>query len=454
MGGLAKPVSVWKTPMAMTTRPIHFLPQNAHQMLSLPLPFNTCQIQLLKEQVPRRRMVLRRAKLTEEPSIPSTPAAVPPDLQKHSEEAMDGKADQTVEQGSSSKDRDWVPVLPHVLTAAMANFLFGYHIGVVNGPLGSIAHDLGFDGDAIMEGFVVSIFLIGAFLGSLSGGILADKVGRRRTFQLDMLPMILGAALSASTQTVGGMLLGRFLVGLGIGVNTALVPLYISEVAPTKYRGALGSICQVGTCVGIIAALVIGIPAETDPHWWRTMFWFGTIPAAYLVVAMQFTAESPRWLAKVGRWEEAQNVIKSLWGRFEVEKALEELRNAEKGQQDDASWAELLLERNFKVAVIGGALFMLQQFAGINGVLYFSSLTFQDAGITNSTTASAVVGVANLVGALAALSLMDTQGRRKLLMGSYSGMAISMLTLVLALEMPFPEQFSHFLSITGTLMVT
>jgi hypothetical protein len=130
-----------------------------------------------------------------------------------------------------SEEISWVPVLPHVLTAAMANFMFGYHIGVMNGPLESIARELKFEGDTIMQGFVVSIFIVGAFIGSISGGVLADKVGRRRTFQIDAIPLILGAALSASAQSVEMMVLGRFMVGIGIGVNTSLVPLYISEVS-------------------------------------------------------------------------------------------------------------------------------------------------------------------------------------------------------------------------------
>jgi sugar porter (SP) family MFS transporter len=229
--------------------------------------------------------------------------------------------------------------------------------------------------------------------------------------------------------------------------------MYISEVAPTKFRGALGSMCQIGTCIGIISALLIGLPAETDPHWWRTMLWLAAIPGVALMVGMQFAAESPRWLGKMGRWDEAENVIKNLWGEGEVEVAMEELRAASsnEGEDEDITWSELIQAPYFKVAAIGSALFALQQFAGINGVLYFSSLTFRDAGITNSVAASAAVGLANLIGAVVALSLMDNQGRRKLLMGSYAGMAFSMALLVSALEMPGNSDFAHILSVGGTL---
>lgn len=105
----------------------------------------------------------------------------------------------------------------------------------------------------------------------------------------------------------------------------------------------------------------------------------------------------------------------------------------------------------YQVAFIGGALFLLQQFAGINGVLYFSSLTFQDVGITDGALASLLVGVTNFAGALCASYLMDKEGRQKLLIGSYLGMAISMLLVVGATSLPLDEDFSHNLSILGTL---
>ncbi|KAL3700840.1 hypothetical protein R1sor_018862 [Riccia sorocarpa] len=362
-----------------------------------------------------------------------------------------GQATEQATTGVFGWDLSWLPVLPHVITAAMANFLFGYHIGIINGPLESIAKELNFEGNTLLEGFVVSIFIVGAFVGSISGGVLSDSVGRRRTFQICAVPLIAGAALSASAQSVDAVILGRLLVGVGIGVNTALVPLYISEVAPTKYRGALGSLCQIGTCTGLIAALIFGIPAETDPHWWRTMFWVATLPGLLLIGGMQYAVESPRWLGKVGKWDEARATIDRLWGKDQVEEAIEELRNANATKEEEASWSELLSRRYFKVAGIGGALFALQQFAGINGVLYFSSSSFQDAGITNSIAASAAVGFSNLAGAVVASSLMDRQGRRKLLMGSYTGMAISVGIMVAALNLPMDEQLSHTLSVVGNL---
>ncbi|PSS14358.1 Plastidic glucose transporter like [Actinidia chinensis var. chinensis] len=371
-----------------------------------------------------------------------------------SPEQPDDEATSLQEKDNSGVDLGWLPAFPHVLVASMSNFLFGYHIGVMNGPIVSIARELGFEGNSFLEGLVVSIFIASAFIGSISCGSLVDKLGCRRTFQVITIPLILGAIVSAQAHSLDEILWGRFLVGLGIGVNTVLVPIYISEVAPTKYRGSLGTLCQIGTCLGIIASLFLGLPSENDPHWWRTILYIASVPGFILSLGMQFAVESPRWLCKSGKVEDAKEVISNLWGQSEVNKAMEEFQSVIRNDGGDleSTWLELLEQPHSRAAFIGGALFVLQQFAGINGVLYFSSLTFQDVGITNGALASLYVGITNFAGALCALYLMDKQGRKRLLMGSYFGMAMSMFLIVYAISSPIDEELSHSLSILGTIL--
>ncbi|KAF6159131.1 hypothetical protein GIB67_032748 [Kingdonia uniflora] len=360
----------------------------------------------------------------------------------------------------------------------------------MNGPIVSIARELGFEGNSLLEGLVVSIFIGGAFVGSIGSGSLVDKFGCRRTFQIATIPLILGAIFSAQAQSLDNFISGRFLVGLGLGVTTVLVPVYISEVAPTKYRGSLGTLCQIGTCIGIIVSLFLGIPAEKDPHWWRMMLYIASVPGFILTFGMHFAVDSPRWLYKVGRLDDAKDVIWDLWGKTEVDKSIENFQSvsAKDCTDSESSWLDLLKEPQSKVAFIGGTLFVLQQFAGINGVLYFSSLTFQEVGITTSALASLFVGLANFAGALFALYLIEKEGRQRLLIGSYLGMvreidrtyyfdlklklykthlrmekaetnldkfgnaAASMFLVVYSLSAPVDEQLSHNLSILGILM--
>ncbi|TKY49974.1 plastidic glucose transporter 1 [Spatholobus suberectus] len=349
----------------------------------------------------------------------------PPESQQTRNVAGDeGTKNLSLRQNGANSESGWLPAFPHVLAASMSNFIFGYHIGVMNGPIVSIARELGFEGNSFIEGLVVSIFIAGAFIGSISSGSLVDRLGCWLTFQIDSIPLILGAIISAQAHSLNEIIGGRFLVGLGIGVNTVLVPIYISEVAPTKYRGALGSLCQIGTCLGIITSLFLGIPSENDPHWWRTMLYIASIPGILVALGMQFAVDSPRWLCKAGRINDAKTVVRELWGASEVDSAIEEFQSVSKndGSDLDSRWSEILEEPHSRVAFIGGTLFVLQQFAGINGVLYFSSLTFQEVGVESSALASLFVGLTNFAGALCALYLIDREGRQKLLIGSYLGM--------------------------------
>ncbi|KAI8558251.1 hypothetical protein RHMOL_Rhmol04G0076000 [Rhododendron molle] len=187
---------------------------------------------------------------------------------------------------------------------------------------------------------------------------------------------------------------------------------------------------------------------------WRTILYLASVPGFILTLGMQFAVDSPRWLCKAGRLEDAQKVIRDLWGPSHIDKAIEEFQSVIRSDGDDleSRWLELLEKPHSRAAFIGGALFVLQQFAGINGVLYFSSLTFQDVGITSGALASLYIGLTNFAGALCALYLMDKQGRKRLLVGSYFGMAISMFLVVYSITSPLDEELGHNLSILGTIL--
>ncbi|XP_050386692.1 plastidic glucose transporter 4-like [Argentina anserina] len=158
-------------------------------------------------------------------------------------------------------------VLPYVGVACLGAILFGYHLGVVNGALEYLSKDLGIAENVAIKGWVVSTLLAGATVGSFTGGSLADKFGRTRTFQLDAIPLTIGAFLCATAQSVEQMIIGRLLAGIGIGISSAIVPLYISEISPTEIRGALGSVNQLFICLGILGALVAGLPLSANPLW-------------------------------------------------------------------------------------------------------------------------------------------------------------------------------------------
>ncbi|KMT18568.1 hypothetical protein BVRB_2g027020 [Beta vulgaris subsp. vulgaris] len=352
-------------------------------------------------------------------------------------------------QGKSSAS-----VLPYVGVACLGAILFGYHLGVVNGALDYLSADLAIAGNAVLQGWVVSILLAGATVGSFTGGSLADQFGRTRTFQLDAIPLAIGAYLCATAQSVQIMMIGRLLCGIGIGISSALVPLYISEISPTEIRGALGSVNQLFICIGILAALVAGLPLAGNPLWWRTMFGIATIPSVLLAVGMGFCPESPRWLFQQGKIAEAQKAVAALYGKERVPEVINDLRTSVQGgsSEPEAGWFDLFSKRYRKVVSVGAALFLFQQMAGINAVVYYSTSVFRSAGIASDVAASALVGASNVFGTAVASSLMDKQGRKSLLMTSFSGMAASMLLLSLSFTWKVLAPYSGTLAVVGTVL--
>ncbi|KAK4776237.1 hypothetical protein SAY87_024198 [Trapa incisa] len=344
-------------------------------------------------------------------------------------------------------------VLPYVGVACLGAILFGYHLGVVNGALEYLAKDLGISENTVLQGWIVSTLLAGATVGSFTGGALADKFGRTKTFQLDAIPLVVGAFLCATAQNVQTMIIGRLLSGIGIGISSAIVPLYISEISPTETRGALGSVNQLFICIGILAALIAGLPLSGNPLWWRTMFGVAVVPSVFLAVGMMFSPESPRWLFQRGKIAKAEKAIKTLCGKERVSEVMQDLSGSSQGSAEpEAGWFDLFSSRYWKVVSVGAALFLFQQLAGINAVVYYSTSVFQSAGIESDVAASALVGAANVLGTTVASSLMDKQGRKSLLLISFSGMAASMLLLSLSFTWKILAPYSGSLSVIGTVL--
>ncbi|CAN1198964.1 Plastidic glucose transporter 4 [Linum perenne] len=322
---------------------------------------------------------------------------------------------------------------------------------VVNGTLEYLAKDLGIAENTVLQGWIVSTLLAGATLGTFTGGALADKFGRTKTFQLDAIPLTIGAILCATAQNVQTMIIGRVLAGIGIGISSAIVPLYISEISPTEVRGALGSVNQLFICIGILLALVAGLPLAGNPLWWRTMFGISAVPAILLALGMAFSPESPRWLVQQGKIPEAEKSIETLYGKERVSAVMQDLRASGQGSSEpEAGWFDLFSSRYWKVVSVGVALFFFQQMAGINAVVYYSTAVFRSVGIGSDVAASALVGASNVLGTAIASSLMDKQGRKSLLVTSFFGMGASMLLLSLSLTWKVLAPYSGTLAVLGT----
>ncbi|MQM10255.1 hypothetical protein Taro_043146, partial [Colocasia esculenta] len=186
---------------------------------------------------------------------------------------------------------------------------------------------------------------------------------------------------------------------------------------------------------------------------WRSMFGVAIVPSVLMGLGMAISPESPRWLFQQGRIPQAETAIKSLYGSEKVSEVIQSLRASGQGSREqDASWLELFSKRYWKVVSVGAALFLFQQLAGINAVVYYSTAVFRSAGIASDIAASALVGASNVFGTTIASSLMDKQGRKSLLIASFVGMAASMLLLSLSFSWSVLAPYSGTMAVLGTVL--
>jgi MFS transporter, SP family, galactose:H+ symporter len=321
--------------------------------------------------------------------------------------------------------------------SALGGMLFGYDIGVISGAILFIKRD--FSLSAGMEEIVVSSVLLGSLAGAAAGGILADRLGRRKLLIVTAMVFGLAAIAAALAPGTAWLILARVVAGLAIGVASFVAPLYISEIAPVDIRGKLVSINQVALTSGIVLSYLIDY-AFAGSQAWRWMFALAAVPAAAFGTGLMFIPDSPRWLAARGHVDKARTVLKRIRDPKEVESELGEIQKS--AAQQKANWSELLSPLLRPAMIVGVGLAVAQQITGINTVIYYAPTILKFAGLSSAPAAilaSVGVGVVNLLLTLVAMQLIDRVGRRPLLLVSLAGMAVSVSVLGLAFSL---KQFS------------
>jgi sugar porter (SP) family MFS transporter len=320
--------------------------------------------------------------------------------------------------------------------AALGGLLFGYDTGVISGAL--IFIQKSFSLSVLHQGLVVSVVLVGAAIGALSGGVVADKLGRRMTLLLTSAIFIIGAILCALAQSENALVVGRAIVGLGIGLSSTTVPMYISEVSPAKARGWQVSLFQLAITVGILVAYLVDY-AFTPSEGWRWMLGLAVVPGAILGLGMLFMPETPRWLAKTGKMDAARQVLRRIRGTENVEPELNEIETTLSKSEVHASWFDLLKPGVRMALIIGIGLAFFQQVTGINTVIYYAPNIIRSAGISSvsgAILATAGIGLVNVIMTIVAMWLIDRVGRRPLLLVGIAGMVICLGVLGLVFRLP------------------
>jgi sugar porter (SP) family MFS transporter len=315
--------------------------------------------------------------------------------------------------------------------AAVGGLLFGYDTGVISGAILYVRRDFALGATA--EGFVVGIVTLGALVGAMGAGGLADRLGRRVTNIVAGVLFVLASLASAAATGVETLVVGRFLVGCGIGLTSVAAPMYIAEVALAGVRGRLVSGFQLAVTVGILLAYLID-EALASSGGWRWMLGLAAVPGTLLAVGMLPLPESPRWLLERGREAEARTVLARLDDGAHVDADLAMIR-ADLAREGQGSWSDLLDPTVRPALGVGIGLAVFQQVTGINAVIYYAPQIFQTAGFTSDTVELAAtigVGVVNVLATFIAMGLVDRSGRKPLLVAGVTGMIAALAILGLA----------------------
>jgi SP family galactose:H+ symporter-like MFS transporter len=308
--------------------------------------------------------------------------------------------------------------------SALAGLLFGYDTGVISGAILFVQED--FHLTTFQEEIVVGSVLLGAMLGAVFGGRLADRFGRRNMLLQVAALFGIGAIGTALAPTMLWLSIGRVIVGVAIGIASFTAPLYISEISPPEVRGKLVSLNQLMITIGIVCSYLAdyALAAARD---WRWMFGWAAVPALILLIGLLFVPESPRWYMSRNQTERAREILSRIHKPEIVNSEIAEIEASLKEQKRD--WKELLSLRLRPALIIGIGLAVFQQFTGINTVIYYAPVIFQFAGLRSHSAAilaTAGVGIVNVALTVVALRLLDRVGRRPLLLYGLAGMILSL----------------------------
>jgi sugar porter (SP) family MFS transporter len=315
------------------------------------------------------------------------------------------------------------------VVAALGGLLFGFDTAIINGAIVFLKRQ--FAWSEVQTEVAASSLLLGCVLGASVAGALSDWLGRRRLMLAAAALFGLSSLATAIPNSLGQFCAARIVAGLAIGVASMLCPLYIAEISPPAIRGRLVSLNQLAIVTGILISYLVGWwLSGIGLNSWRWMFASASAPSLLFFIALFFVPESPRWLVKEARRPEALKVLTDV-GEAQPADRVAEIAAAI--AEETGKLSELLEPRMRRLLGIGITLAVLQQITGINTIIYYGSIIFTEhAGAQSASAAlwaNVIIGAINLAGTVAALFLIDTLGRKSLLMIASAGMGFSLFAL-------------------------
>ena len=318
---------------------------------------------------------------------------------------------------------------------AISGFLFGYNTAVINGVLLFLRRQ--FATSDLQAEIATSAVLVGALLGAAGASMVGDRYGRKKSLMFSAVLFTISPLAAAAANSVALFSAARLVGGLAIGLASVLTPVYIAEISPSKHRGALVSLNQLGIVIGILAAYLAGWALSgLGEDSWRWMLAVAVVPSLIFFGGLFAIPESPRWLIGRGRQSEASVTLARLIGD---KAAAEELRMiGPSTAEEQVSWSEVFSGDMRKRLAVGMLLALFSQITGVNAVLYYGSVIIREHFPAQSTgvvlASNVIIGTVNLIATLVAMAFIDRWGRRVILMTASGGMAVALACLVVGLN--------------------
>lgn len=395
---------------------------------------------------------------------------------------------------STMNDIDHLPYTLNIRTltiivgVTIGGLLFGYDTGVISGVLlylrPSDLHRLSITD--LQKEFITASTGIGSFSGSIVAFKIADRYGRRITLAICCAIFILASVLMSMARTLNILILGRFIVGIAIGVAAQCIPIYLSEISPASIRGFMLTLNSIAITGGQLLSYIIAYSLRNSSHSWRYLFGIAALPALLFILILDFIPESPRWLAHTHQYAEAQNSLRMLYPNanslqinLQLRKLLMALNKLERyghnrpevdsmtplfERSNSQTWPSSILAQNFartrtdarisndehstrpqlqlsnqnnkrkkmepktkRALVIGCVLMFFQQMSGFNAFMYYSPIIFSKLETENPLIPAMIIAATNFVFTFVALFLVDSLGRRAILLYTIWVMILGLL---------------------------
>ena len=318
--------------------------------------------------------------------------------------------------------------------AINGGLLFGLNMAGISGAVSFIQDFFGLNDIAL--GLAVSSITVGCLIGAMFAGSLSDKYGRKNLMLIAAVLFIISALGCSLAGSLTVFIIARIIGGLAVGGVSVLGPTYISEIAPAASRGALVSFNQFAIVIGILLAYVIDYALVDAVQGWRFMLAVPTLfGVIYLILLNVSFPESPRWLVKAGQKARARDILARIGGEKyandEVTAIAATLEMEKSGKK--AVFGDIFRGKMGYVLLLGTLLAAFQQITGINAVINYAPVIFAQTGVASDTALlqSIIVGFVNFLFTIVALRLVDTKGRKTLLLWGSAGMTISLAFLAL-----------------------